>query len=224
MCTYRQVWHARSHGGKEKNFSALTLSLMVAGDVSPWRGKVDCSIASWTEWHCLHSLSLSTSLLFLLLQYPLAPPPFLCTLAGSTNCTAQQSSPTAAADPAWALRIWVGWDVLKGNATSRVSVCVCVYVCAHILNNHPPQHSWESSVWRAPCGRDPLHAHITLQLFLFIFTPQQKLLWDMIVLTPLWGTACSTLWCDLKLVKMSLKCHLKTAWMDLSVEGVFKTG
>lgn len=46
-----------TQGGEEENFSALTLSLLVAGDVLSWRGKVDCSIASWTEWHCLHSLS-----------------------------------------------------------------------------------------------------------------------------------------------------------------------
>lgn len=43
----------------EENFSALTLSLLIAGDVLSWHGKVDCSIASWTEWHCLHSLSTS---------------------------------------------------------------------------------------------------------------------------------------------------------------------
>lgn len=35
-----------TQGGEDENFSALTLSLLVAGDVLSWRGKVDCSIAS----------------------------------------------------------------------------------------------------------------------------------------------------------------------------------
>lgn len=37
----------------------------------------------------------------------------------------------------------------------------------------------------------PPHAHITLHPLLFIFTLQQKLLWDTSVLIPLWGTVCS---------------------------------
>lgn len=75
-----------------------------------------CSLidASWMLVMCPHGTAKLTAALpseqndivctlplsLLLFQYRLAPPPFLCTFAGSINCTAQQCSPSAAADPA----------------------------------------------------------------------------------------------------------------------------
>lgn len=75
-------------------------------------GAVKLTAALPAEWNdivrslsLLHSPALSLSLFL-----SLAPPPPLCALTGSTNCTAQQCSPTAAAAPAWALRIQVCRD------------------------------------------------------------------------------------------------------------------
>lgn len=188
MCTCSSVWGTLSGWT-----AAKTLSLAVAGAVSSWRGKVDCSIASWTEWHCLHSLSSSS--LSSSSSSSILPPPLLWTSAGSVNCTAQQCSPSAAADPAWALRICVGWDFLKGNAASRVSVRACVRACVHA-------RARISSVFSPPLlpvlllictpiqtplcrSREPsVHTHSPLSSFIHFLNNRCSFgVW-------VWGTAC----------------------------------
>lgn len=144
-----------------------------------------CALMARQTWlqHCLlnrmtlFALSLSlypSLLLLLLLLYALAPPPLLCTLAGRTNCTAQQCSPTAAADPAWALRIWVGWDFFffKGERNlqgQRVSTSFSLPSPAPHSTRKPPPRTIslkDSSQERPPlCSKHHL---------LFIFTEQQK--------------------------------------------------
>lgn len=132
--------HTRHHtrGGEEGNFSALTLSLMVAGDVLSWRGKVDCSIASWTEWHCLHSLSPS---LLLLLLYALARSP-----SSSLHACWQHKLHSSAVFPHCRSRSCMssaylsGMGLLKGNTTSRVRVCAHPQsaLLSSLLSTPPP--------------------------------------------------------------------------------------
>lgn len=192
------VWNAHCQGGKKKKFSALTHGcLMDADDVPSRHGKVDCSTAFWTEWHCLYSPSLS----LLLFQYTLAPPPFLCTFAGSINCTAQQCSPSAAADPAWALRIYVGWDFLKGNAASRVCVWVCTFSVypppGPPLSCTPIQTLLRIIIVKGSSLERPHPCpHLSIRFINFYITTK-------IALTNVFLHEGHILGCDIKLVKMS---------------------
>lgn len=135
MFTYSWVFEHRAEGGEDENFSSLTVSLLVSGDVLSWRGKVDCSIASWTEWHCLHSLS--SSLLLHLLRYTLVSP------SSSLHSHWQHKLHSSAVFPHCRSRSCMssaylrGMGLLKGNATSGVSVCTSSVHPLRLLSSPP---------------------------------------------------------------------------------------
>ena len=184
----------RTQGGEDENFSALTLSLLVAGDVLSWRGKVDCSIASWTEWHCLHSLSLT----------PPPPPVRARSPSSSLHACWQHKLHSSAVFPHCRSRSCMssaylsGMGLLKGNATSRVSVCAHPQsaLFSSLPSSAPPPppcnaNTPENHRCKGLLKRETPTIHTTLHPLLFIFTLQQKPLWDMSVLKPHWRTVCS---------------------------------
>lgn len=108
--------------------------------------------------------SLSPSLSLFLSPPPLPPPVHACSPSSSLHACWQHKLHSSAVFPHCRSRSCMssaylsGMGLLKGNATSRVSVCVCVCVCALILSppssppctpsaNLPPRrHPRESSV------------------------------------------------------------------------------
>lgn len=197
---------------------------MVAGDVPSWRCKVDCSIASWTEWHCLHSLSLphsssSSS------SRRLLPLLFFARLLAAQ--TAQLSSVPPLPQQILHELCVSEWDGTFKGECSLQGQCVCTSsVCPPpllpVLLCTPLQTLLRIISVKDSSPERPPSMNTLLSIPFYSFSLYSKSCFEIWVCSYLCEEQFAPQrghipWCDFKLVTVCLKFHLKIrTWKDFS--------